>query len=90
MKPAFAGFFYGGYMAIDQAILEELKILALFPQDSLREGIKVHSNASKDSIAATQRLYEKGLVTQPDGGYLTDLGVEMSIHTHHLISGLNT
>jgi hypothetical protein len=25
-------------------------------------------------IAATQRLYDKGLLTQADGGYLTSLG----------------
>lgn len=76
-------------MAIDQNILEELKILALFPTDSLQEGIKVHSSASAEAIAATQRLYDKGLITQADGGYLTDLGIELANHTHHLVSGLS-
>ena len=76
-------------MAIDQNILEELKILALFPRESLQEGIKVHSSASPESIQATQRIFDKGLITQADGGYLTDLGVELANHTHHLISALS-
>ncbi len=76
-------------MAIEQSIFEELKVLALFPRDSLQEGIKVHSTASKDAIEATVRLHAKGLITQPDGGYLTDLGIEMANHTHHLLSGLS-
>lgn len=76
-------------MAVDQKILEELKILVLFPRDSLQEGIKVHSNASHSAIEATERLFGKGMITQADGGYLTDLGVEMANHAHHLMSGLS-
>lgn len=62
-------------MILNQELLDELSILSLFNQHTLQEGIKVHSHqASKTDIAATQRLFNKGLITQEDGGYLTSLG----------------
>ncbi|NVJ67494.1 MAG: TIGR02647 family protein [Gammaproteobacteria bacterium] len=76
-------------MAVDNQLLEEIKVLVLFPTDSLQEGLKVHSNASTDAIAATERLFNKGIISQPDGGYLTDLGIELANHTHHLLSALS-
>ncbi|MEZ5481095.1 MAG: TIGR02647 family protein [Porticoccaceae bacterium] len=33
-----------------------------------QQGIKVHSDASESVIAATARLFEKGLLSQADGG----------------------
>ena len=56
-------------------LIEEVNILARFNLSTTQEGIKVHSNAEENAIHATQRLYDKGLVTQPDGGYLTPLGI---------------
>ncbi|WP_144170107.1 TIGR02647 family protein [Pseudomonas sp. Kh13] len=55
-------------------LIAELEVLALFKHDSSQEGIKIHKNASPTLVAAAQRLYEKGLTDQPDGGYLTSLG----------------
>jgi uncharacterized protein (TIGR02647 family) len=39
-------------------------------------------------IAAVERLYEKGMLTQVDGGYLTDLGLKATEHAQALITML--
>lgn len=67
-------------MLFQPDLLEELNMIIRFDPNSLQEGLKVHSDASAEVIAATQRLYDKGLITQPDGGYLTDLGHELAQH----------
>lgn len=64
-------------ITLDDDRIAELRLLALFNAESMREGIKVHQTAGDDVMAAAQRLHAKGLVTQADGGYLTDEGVEM-------------
>ena len=61
-------------MSFTPELIAELEVLALFNLDSSQEGIKVHNTASKELIAAAQRLYDKQLTDQPDGGYLTSLG----------------
>jgi uncharacterized protein (TIGR02647 family) len=63
-------------MPFTTAQLEELKVLSQFHQPTTLNGIKVHHTAASETIAATQRLFEKGLIDQHDGGYLTDLGRE--------------
>lgn len=63
-------------MALTQELLDELQLLSLFPVSSLQEGLKIHSDASPVRIAAAQRLFTKGIITQHDGGYLTQLGQE--------------
>jgi uncharacterized protein (TIGR02647 family) len=56
-------------------VLQELSILSLFDQSSSQEGLKVHEHgATVENVAAAKRLFDKGLVTQTDGGYLTTLG----------------
>ncbi len=67
--------------------LAEIDLLIQFNLDTLQQGIKVHSNASETTLNAVQRLYEKGLVTQQDGGYLTELGRTAAEHAQalHLI-----
>lgn len=61
-------------------IQHEIRVLALFNPDSSLERIKVHHNADCEAIAATRRLYDKNLITQVDGGYLTPLGQEAVRH----------
>lgn len=65
--------------------LAEIDILINFSLDSSNVGIKVHSTASEEKIDAVERLYEKGLVTQVDGGYLTDLGRQAAEHAQSLV-----
>jgi uncharacterized protein (TIGR02647 family) len=61
-------------MSLTPELVAELEILALFNLDSSQEGLKIHQTAAPSAIAAAKRLYEKDLITQSDGGYLTSLG----------------
>ncbi len=61
-------------MHYTEELIAELNILIFYSLKSSDQGIKIHSTASTEKIAAVQRLFDKGLVTQKDGGYLTDLG----------------
>lgn len=63
-------------MPYTQDIVEELNILVRYNLSTTQEGIKVHKTATPETIAAAHRLFEKGLVSQDDGGYLTNLGLE--------------
>jgi len=63
-------------MPYTQEIVDELNVLVRYNLTTTLEGIKVHKTADPDIIAATRRLYGKGLVSQEDGGYLTNLGRE--------------
>jgi uncharacterized protein (TIGR02647 family) len=64
-------------------LLEELNILIRFDLVTNQQGLKVHAHtADVKVISATRRLYDKGLVTQPDGGYLTSLGRNALDHAH--------
>ena len=65
--------------------LAELDILIQYSLDSTQQGIKIHSSASEDSIDAVERLFDKGLVTAIDGGYLTELGRKAAEHAKALI-----
>lgn len=63
-------------MSWNQDIIEEIELLKLFPSDSIQEGLKIHSSAAAQRIAAAQRLFDKGLISQNDGGYLTTSGAQ--------------
>lgn len=66
-------------------LVHELNTLVRFDLATSQQGIKIHKNADPTIIAATQRLYEKGLVTQRDGGYLTSLGRDAAEHAQALL-----
>ena len=66
-------------------MIEELKILTHYNLDTSQEGIKVHSSADPLVVAATRRLFDKGLVSQSDGGYLTSLGRTAAEHAQNLL-----
>lgn len=65
--------------------MAEMDILIRYNLQTTQQGIKVHSRANKDQIAAVQRLFDKGLVTAVDGGYLTDLGRKAAEHAQALL-----
>ena len=69
--------------------IEELNLLLQFDSSTLDRGIKVHSNARPEVIAACKHLFDRGLVDQPDGGYLTDAGIEALAHAQTLAGLLN-
>ena len=77
-------------MPYNNELLEELNVLNLFNLATTQEGIKVHSNAKPEVIEATQRLFDKGLVTQMDGGYLTPLGHDAAESSQVLLTILKT
>ena len=72
-------------MRYSQDQIAEMDILIHYNLESTQQGIKVHSEANRDQIEAVQRLFDKGLVTQIDGGYLTDLGRKAAEHAQALI-----
>jgi len=75
----------GEIMRYTEEQLAEMDILIRYNLQSTQQGIKVHSRANKEQIAAVQRLFDKGLVTAVDGGYLTDLGRKAAEHAQALL-----
>ncbi len=71
-------------------MVEELNMLNRFNLMTTQEGIKVHHDADTTVITATSRLFEKGLITQVDGGYLTELGREAAEHAQAALLILRT
>lgn len=69
-------------MILTSELRDEISLLLQFDISSAQAGLKVHSQASPESVAAAQRLFEKGLVDHVDGGYLTALGREAADHLH--------
>lgn len=76
-------------MILTPELVAELEILARYDLSTLGEGIKVHKNAEPSVIAATQRLFDKGLISLSDGGYLTSLGLRAAEHVQALLTVLN-
>jgi len=67
-------------MPLSPEIIAELNTLLLYNVTDPQEGIKVHKDAGAARIDAAKRLFDKGLITQADGGYLTILGREAAEH----------
>ncbi|MFJ2711272.1 MULTISPECIES: TIGR02647 family protein [unclassified Pseudomonas] len=76
-------------MSLTPELVAELEVLALFPLDSSQEGLKIHQTAALKHIAAAQRLFEKELTDQPDGGYLTSLGRDAAQNVQTVLTILN-
>ncbi|QGZ29592.1 TIGR02647 family protein [Stutzerimonas stutzeri] len=76
-------------MSYTPELVAELEILSLFNLDNTLEGLKVHQDAGHSAVAAARRLHDKGLTTQPDGGYLTSLGRDAAEHAQGLLTILS-
>lgn len=72
-------------MPFTPELVDEINTLARFDLATSQQGIKVHKTASPEVISATRRLHEKGLLTLPDGGYLTGLGRDAAEHAQSLL-----
>ncbi len=70
-------------------LVAELEILARYDLSTLGEGIKVHTTAEPNVIAATKRLFDKGLISLSDGGYLTSLGLGVAEHVQAMLTIMN-
>ena len=75
----------GETMIFSREQIGEIDILVHYNLETTQQGIKVHSSAGAEHVEAVKRLFEKGLVTQIDGGYLTDLGRSAAEHAQALI-----
>lgn len=73
-------------MLFNDELAAEIRFLSLFNLTSAQEGVKVHGNADPEMIEAARRLYGKGLISQADGGYLTDLGIEAAEHVQRALT----
>ena len=70
--------------------LAALEVLMQFSSPTGLEGIKIHKSAAPELIAAAKSLHDGGFITQVDGGYLTQLGIETAEHAHSLFYLLNS
>ncbi|RHW20641.1 TIGR02647 family protein [Pseudomonas jilinensis] len=69
--------------------IAEINLLSQFNLANSLEGLKVHQHeAAPATLAAAGRLHAKGLISQPDGGYLTSLGLDAAEHALALLTVL--
>jgi len=73
-------------MVFDNDLQNELNILTQFNLKNEQDGIKIHNEAASELVAAVARLHEKGIVTQVDGGYLTDIGRKAAEHAQDVFT----
>jgi len=76
-------------MSYSQENIKELDVLMLYDLSNHQQGIKIHKTADADKILAAKRLFEKGFISQADGGYLTTLGNEAAEQAQSLFTMLN-
>lgn len=67
----------------------EMNLLLQFPTESRMNGLKIHHEAAEGTQEAAKRLFSKGYIDQPDGGYLTDAGIELVDHIQKIHSALS-
>jgi len=73
-------------MVFDTDLQNELNILTQFNLKNEQDGIKIHNEADTELVSAVARLHEKGIVTQVDGGYLTDIGRKAAEHAQDVFT----
>lgn len=76
-------------MQFNSEMAQELNLILKFPDKSLMQGIKIHHDADPEVIEAAKRLHAKGVISQSDGGYLTDLGHDLAEHAQIIQSALS-
>jgi len=69
-------------------LMAEFRLLLQFPRNSRMAGIKLHRDVETELRSAAERLHSKGIITQTDGGYLTDRGIEAANYAHWLMDAL--
>jgi uncharacterized protein (TIGR02647 family) len=72
-------------MTLSAAMLDEIELLNMFNLNTTQQGIKIHHDAAPTKVAAGKRLFDKGMITLPDGGYLTPLGQQTAEHVQVLV-----
>ena len=75
-------------MHIDPELIDELALLRRFSMGG-PVAMDVHDNPDPAIVAAAERMHEKGLITEPDGGELTDNGRQAIEHMEKLFNLLD-
>ncbi|MFT6015673.1 MAG: hypothetical protein ACJAX5_003379 [Patiriisocius sp.] len=77
-------------MVLGEDFFADVELLNLFTLDSSQAGLKIHHEAAPERIASAKRLFEKELISQVDGGYLTPMGLQAAEHAQILIRVLHS
>ena len=77
-------------MELSKEFLADVELLNMFTLDNSQVGLKIHHEAAPERIASAKRLFDKDLITQVDGGYLTPLGLQAAEHAQVLIAVLHS
>ncbi len=77
-------------MRLDPELIEELSLLRRISLNLTEEEIDLSTIGDPAMIAAAERLCEKGIISRPDGGQLTDSGREAVEHMKRLFNELST
>ena len=77
-------------MNLNEELIEEMRLILKFPLDSLASGLKIHHDAEASTRHAAIRLFDKGFITQEDGGYLTELGRELAEFSQNAVTLLTS
>ena len=70
------------------AFWQDLRLLSLFDLTNLEQGLKLHRDSDAQLQSAANRLFQNGVITAEDGGYLTPFGVSLLEHLDHLLTAL--
>ncbi|OBT15949.1 TIGR02647 family protein [Vibrio sp. UCD-FRSSP16_10] len=76
-------------MKFNQLLVDELNLLMQFDLNSAATGIKVHSDAAENIQLAIKSLFDKGLCTLCDGGYLTEEGIQIAERADKILRALS-
>lgn len=78
-------------MSLTPEEIYEINLLAQYNLANTHEGLKIHQQqAEAATVAAAERLHQRGLITMDDGGYLTSLGLDAAEHAQNLLTILRT
>ena len=75
-------------MHLDPELIDEINLLRRFGMGG-PVAMDVHDNPDPAVTAAAARMHEKGLITEADGGKLTDSGREAVQHLDSLLNLLD-
>ena len=76
-------------MHLDPELIEELSLLRRISLNSTAAEINLSASGDPTAFAAAGRLFEKGVISQEDGGHLTDSGREAVEHMNRLFNQLS-
>lgn len=71
-------------LSLEDDVLAEVELLLQYDLGSAFVGVRVHKSAGQRRADAALRLYGKGLISEPDGGYLTTRGWTAAEHAQAL------